>query len=41
VRYVPLPHPSGASLWLNAPQNQTRVRQALKALEQLKHDLQL
>jgi uracil-DNA glycosylase family 4 len=41
VRYVPLPHPSGASLWLNAPQNQTRVRQALKALEQLKQDLQL
>jgi uracil-DNA glycosylase family 4 len=41
VRYVPLPHPSGASLWLNAPQNQTHVRQALKALEQLKHDLQL
>ena len=41
VRYVPLPHPSGASLWLNAPQNQTRVSQALKALEQLKHALQL
>jgi len=41
VRYVPLPHPSGASLWLNAPQNQPRVRKALKALEQLKHDLQL
>ena len=41
VRYVPLPHPSGASLWLNAPQNQARVRQALKALEQLKHALQI
>jgi len=41
VRYVPLPHPSGASLWLNAPHNQTRVHKALKALEQLKHDLQL
>ena len=41
VRYVALPHPSGASLWLNARQNQTRVRKALKALEHLKHDLQL
>jgi uracil-DNA glycosylase len=41
VRYVPLPHPSGASLWLNALHNQTRVHKALKALEQLKHDLQL
>ena len=41
VRYVPLPHPSGASLWLNAPQNQERVRQALRALWQLKQDLKL
>jgi len=40
-QYVALPHPSGASLWLNAPQNQARVHQALKALGQLKHDLQL
>ncbi len=28
VRNVPLPHPSGASLWLNAPQNLARVRKA-------------
>ena len=41
VRYVPLPHPSGASLWLNAPQNQARVRKALRALNQLKRDLGL
>jgi uracil-DNA glycosylase len=41
VRYVPLPHPSGASLWLNAPQNQARVHKALRALNQLRKDLQL
>ena len=27
--YLPLPHPSGASTWLNAPENQERLRQAL------------
>jgi uracil-DNA glycosylase len=26
---IPLPHPSGASLWLNRPENQDLVRQAL------------
>jgi uracil-DNA glycosylase family 4 len=36
VRFVPLPHPSGASLWLNTPQNQERVRKALEALRKLK-----
>lgn len=41
VRYVPLPHPSGASLWLNSPQNQGRVCQALEALRNLKTDLKL
>jgi len=39
ARCVPLPHPSGASLWLNAPENQARVRKALRALRQLKHDI--
>lgn len=41
VRYVPLPHPSGASLWLNAPENQARVRKALRALRQLNAKLRL
>lgn len=32
-RYVlPLPHPSGASLWPNLPENQARLRQALTLL---------
>jgi uracil-DNA glycosylase len=30
---LPLPHPSGASLWPNAPENQARIRQALGLLE--------
>jgi uracil-DNA glycosylase len=33
---VPLPHPSGASLWLNRPQNRQRVQQALDHLRQLR-----
>jgi uracil-DNA glycosylase family 4 len=41
VRYVPLPHPSGASLWLNARQNQARVRRALRALTRIKTELNL
>ena len=32
---VPLPHPSGASLWLNRPENQERVAQALAHLRRL------
>ncbi|HSJ55727.1 MAG TPA: uracil-DNA glycosylase family protein [Anaerolineae bacterium] len=32
-RYVlPLPHPSGASLWLNRPENQARLQKALELL---------
>jgi len=32
-RYVlPLPHPSGASLWTNRPENQARLQQALARL---------
>jgi uracil-DNA glycosylase family 4 len=41
VRHVPLPHPSGASLWLNRPENQARVRQALQTLGQVKRELNL
>jgi uracil-DNA glycosylase len=29
---LPLPHPSGASLWPNAPENQARIRRALVLL---------
>jgi uracil-DNA glycosylase len=32
---VPLPHPSGASLWLNRPENQEKVEQAIARLRQL------
>lgn len=32
---VPLPHPSGVSLWLNRAENQHRVRQALAHLRRL------
>ena len=31
---VPLPHPSGASLWPNRPENQMRLRQALMVLRE-------
>ncbi len=32
VVYVPLPHPSGASTWLNAAENKERLRAALATL---------
>jgi uracil-DNA glycosylase len=32
---VPLPHPSGASLWLNRPENRERVDQALAHVQRL------
>ena len=32
--YVPLPHPSGVSTWLNAPENKERLARALTALKQ-------
>ncbi len=38
---VPLPHPSGVSLWLNRSENQERVRQALVHLQRLHHQLKL
>jgi uracil-DNA glycosylase len=31
--YLPLPHPSGASTWLNAPENKERLARALTALK--------
>ena len=37
---VPLPHPSGVSLWLNRSENQERVRQALAHLQRLHPQLQ-
>lgn len=30
--YIPLPHPSGASTWLNAPENQERLQNAIALL---------
>jgi uracil-DNA glycosylase len=36
---VPLPHPSGASLWLNRPEHQERVDRALIVLDQLRQRL--
>jgi uracil-DNA glycosylase len=36
---VPLPHPSGASLWLNRPENQERVERAIRHLQKLRQDL--
>ena len=36
---VPLPHPSGASRWLNAPENRTLLDQALRRLRPIVHGL--
>ena len=33
---VPLPHPSGASLWPNKPENQARITQAVHLLAQMR-----
>ena len=37
---LPLPHPSGASLWTNLLENQARLRQALALLRDMKELLQ-
>jgi uracil-DNA glycosylase len=37
---VPLPHPSGASLWLNRSENRARVDQALAHLRRLRQELE-
>jgi len=34
IVYVPLPHPSGASTWLNAPENKKCLDRALAALKE-------
>ena len=34
IVYVPLPHPSGASTWLNAPENRERLWRSLAALKE-------
>jgi uracil-DNA glycosylase len=34
IVYVPLPHPSGASTWLNAPENKERLGRALATLKE-------
>jgi uracil-DNA glycosylase len=39
--FVPLPHASGVSRWLNDPANQTRLDQALDQLGRLRHQLGL
>lgn len=36
---VPLPHPSGASLWLNRPENYERLARALAHLQRLRQEL--
>jgi uracil-DNA glycosylase len=38
---VPLPHPSGVSLWLNRQENQARIVQALGHLRRLRSQLEL
>lgn len=35
VVYVPLPHPSGASTWLNSPENKQRLEESLATLGEL------
>jgi len=34
IVYVPLPHPSGASTWLNASENKERLDRALATLKE-------
>ena len=38
---LPFPHPSGASVWLNRPENQQLIKAALSHLAQLKKQMQL
>jgi uracil-DNA glycosylase len=41
VRYLPLPHPSGVSRWLNEPENVERVERAMAILKGWVADLQI
>ncbi len=36
---VPLPHPSGASQWFNAPENKVRLEKALRILAELREEM--
>ena len=36
---VPLPHPSGASQWFNAPENKVRLARALGILSELREEV--
>ncbi|MHB0999960.1 MAG: uracil-DNA glycosylase [Armatimonadota bacterium] len=38
---IPLPHPSGANLWNNLPENQALVTKAMNIIKELKQDLAL
>jgi uracil-DNA glycosylase len=40
-RIVPLPHPSGASLWLNRPENRALVDRALEHVRRYSEELQV
>jgi uracil-DNA glycosylase len=35
IVYVPLPHPSGASTWLNSPENKARLTESLAMLGEI------
>jgi hypothetical protein len=39
--WIPLPHPSSASLWLNRPEHRAFVDQALAELDRLRVELGL
>ncbi len=41
ARYVPLPHPSGASAWTNSAENQKLIKKAIRLLARLKRELRL
>lgn len=38
VRYIPLPHPSGASTWLNLPENRVLLERSLEELKEIMSD---
>jgi uracil-DNA glycosylase len=38
---IPLPHPSGASTWTNAPENQQKVKKAIKLIAKQREKLGL
>jgi len=38
---IPLPHPSGASAWIQKPEHRVLIRQALEQLAQVKEELDL